>query len=480
MDNTRGKATGGANGAAGEPITTLRDWLDRLADTDRLAVIRPGIALRHALAAVSKRLDGEKATFFPQPDGHAIPVVSGLLGDRSWMAEAMGVSGAEVVSRFRTAAQNPIPWTQVPTAPVQHVVHRDGIDLTRLLPLPTHNELDSGPYITAGLIITRNPRTGVQNVSINRCQISGPDRIGILILPRHTHMFYEMAEQAGEPLEVAIVIGADPLTLLASQAIVPVDHDELEIAGALHGRPLEVIRCVTSELRIPANAEVVVEGRILPQVREPEGPFGEFPQYYGERSDRHVIHVDAVTHRRDAIFHTIVGGAMEHLLLGGIPREATLLDHLQRSFPSVRDVHLAKGGVCRYHLYVQMRQRQPGEARNVILGALAGHYDVKHVVVVDEDVNIHDPNDVEWAIATRFQADRDLIIVPRTQASKLDPSTDKGVGAKLGIDATIPVGSDDFTFKRIHVPGEESVDLDAVVDPAGDWRRVAGRRTVSL
>ena len=454
-------------------ITTLRDWLDHLAARDRLAIIRPGVALRHELAAISKRFDGTKATLFPRPDGHAIPVVSGILADRSWMAEAMGVPGGALLDRFRHASKNPVPWREVSEAPAQEVVHRT-VDLARLLPLPTHNELDSGPYITAGLVITRNPRTGVQNVSINRCQLNGPDKLVILILPRHTHLFYQRAEEAGEPLEVAIVIGADPLTLLASQAIVPVDHDELEIAGALHGRPLDVVRCVTKELRVPAHAEIVIEGRMLPAVREPEGPFGEFPQYYGERADRHVIQVDAVTHRRDAIFHTIVGGAMEHLLLGGIPREATLLDHLQRSFPGVRDVHLARGGVCRYHLYVKLSQRQVGEARNVILGALAGHYDVKHVIVVDEDVDIHDPNDVEWAVATRCQADRDLVIVPRTQASKLDPSTDKGVGAKMGIDATIPLGSDPFTFTRIRVPGEEAVDPARVVDPgANGWRQAA-------
>lgn len=455
---------------AQRPVTTLRDWLDRLAETDRLAVIRPGKGLRHEVAAISKWFDGTKATYFPRPDGHAIPVVSGLLGHRGWIAEAMGTSPAGVLARYRDAIAHPLPWVEIPQPPVQQVVHRDAIDLFRLLPLPTHNELDSGAYITAGLIITRNPRTGVQNVSINRCQISGPDRIGILILPRHTHYFYEMAEEAGEPLEVAIVIGADPLTMLASQAIVPVDFDELEIAGALHGAPLPVARCVTKDLRVPAQAEIVIEGRILPKAREPEGPFGEFPQYYGERADRHVIAVDAVTHRRDPLFHTIVGGAIEHLLLGGIPREATLLDHLQRSFPNVLDVHLSMGGVCRYNLYVKMRQRHTGEARNVILGAFAGHYDVKHVVVVDEDVDIHDPDDVEWAVATRSQADRDFIIIAGAQGSKLDPSTDDGVGAKWGVDATVPVNGDDFTFKRIHVPGEDLVDPDAVIDPQGRWR----------
>ncbi len=460
--------------SATKPFNTLRDWLDHLKNCDRLAIIRPDIALQYELAAISKRLDGETATYFPRPDGHTIPVISGLLAKRSWIAEAMGVTSDQVLSRFADASANPLPWREVEGAPVQAVVHRPPVDLPRLLPLPTHNALDSGPYITAGLIITRNPRTGVQNVSINRCQLSGPDRLGILILPRHTHFYQEMAEQAGEPLDVAIVIGVDPLTLLSSQAIVPIDHDELEIAGALHGEPLDVVRCVTSELRVPANAEIVVEGKILPHQREPEGPFGEFPQYYGGRADRHVIHVEAVTHRTDALFHTIVGGAMEHLLLGGIPREATLLEHLRRMFPNVLDVELSKGGVCRYHLYVKIRKRQEGEARNIIMGAFAGHYDVKQVIVVDEDVDIHDPDEVEWAVATRCQADKDLVIVPHTLGSKLDPSTDdEGIGAKLGIDATVPLGGLDGIYKRIHVPGEEDVDLDSVIDHAakGDWRR---------
>jgi 2,5-furandicarboxylate decarboxylase 1 len=454
-----------------QPVASLREWLDHLASRERLAVIKPGIALRFELAAIAKRLDGVRATLFPRPGGHAIPVVSGLISDRAWMADAMGVEPGELLARFQDAARRPIPWRQTAGAPVQEVVHRD-IDLAQLLPLPTHNEHDSGPYITAGLMITRNPRTGKQNVSIHRCQLSGSNRLGVLLLPRHAHLFFQMAEEGGRPLEAALVVGIDPLTLLASQAIAPVDVDELEIAGALHRRPLAVVKCLTSELRVPAEAEIVIEGRFLPGVREPEGPFGEFPQYYGERAERHVMEIDAVTHRRDAIFHTVVGGGLEHLLLGAIPREATLLAHLQRSFPNVRDVHLAKGGVCRYHLYVQLEKRQEGEAKNVMLGAFAGHYDVKHVIVVDEDVDIHDPDEVEWAVATRFQADRDLVVVPESQGSKLDPSTRGGVGAKMGLDATKPLAADEMTFKRIRVPGEEDVDVEAVLAPSqpGDWR----------
>ncbi len=461
---------------APQPVRSLRDWLDHLAARNRLAVIKPNVDLRFELAAFAKRLDGLRATLFPRPGGHAIPVVSGLISDRGWMAEAMGVEPHELLARFQGAALNPIPWHEVTMAPAQAVVHRD-IDLMRLLPLPTHNEHDGGPYISAGLMITRNPRTGKQNVTIHRCQVTGPNRLGVLLLPRHTLAFFQMAEEAGEPLDAAVVVGVDPLTLMASQAIAPLDQDELEIAGALQNRPLPVAKCLTSELRVPAEAEIVIEGRLLPGVREPEGPFGEFPQYYGERAERHVMEVTAVTHRPDAIFHTIVGGGLEHQLLGAIPKEATMLVHLQRSFPNVRGVHFAPGGVMRYHLYVQIRKRQEGEAKNVMLGAFAGSFDVKHVIVVDEDVDIYNPTEVEWAVATRFQADRDLVIVPESQGSKLDPSTRNGVGAKMGLDATKPLAASEMTFKRIRVPGEESIDTADILKRGGsvNWREEISR-----
>jgi 2,5-furandicarboxylate decarboxylase 1 len=458
---------------------TLRRWLRRLADTDRLVVARPGVALKHQLAAIGKRLDAQKAVLFPQPGGHAIPVVSGFMARREWIAEAMGVPESELLAAYRRAAENPLPWREVPagTAPCQTVVQRDDIDVRMALPIPTHSEHDNGPYITAGLVIARNPVTGIQNVSILRIQVHAKDRMAVLMLPRHTHAFYRLAQEQGVPLSVAVVIGVDPLTLLASQAIVPLDHDELEIAGALHGAPLPVVKCLTSEVRVPADAEIVIEGHISLDERALEGPFGEFPKYYSAAEQREVIVIDAITHRKDPIYHTIVPAEMEHLLLGAIPREATLLAHLQRSFPGVLDVHLAVGGVCRYHLYVKLKKQREGEPKNVILGAFGGHYDVKHVVVVDDDVDVHDPRQVEWAIATRFQADRDLVVIAGAQGSVLDPSTTvawggdagdipphlQGISAKMGLDATRPVKYEGHVFTKVKVPGEDDVDLNAEI-----------------
>jgi 2,5-furandicarboxylate decarboxylase 1 len=453
----------------------LRTWLAHLGASGRVAVARQGVQLKHQLAAIAKRLDGKQAAFFPHPDGHAIPVVSGFMSRRAWIAEAMGVTEPELLTAFRKASDNPLPWREVAAAiaPCQQVVRHD-IDLHQTLPIPTHSEHDNGPYITAGLVIARNPVTGIQNVSINRIQVHAKDRMAILMLPRHLFAFYQAAEANDQPLSVAVVIGADPLTLLASQAITPIDHDELEIAGALQGAPLPVVKCLTSEVRVPAGAEIVIEGRILPRVREPEGPFGEFPKYYSAKENREVIQVDVVTHRKSPIFHTIVPAEMEHLLLGSIPREATMLAHLQRSFPGVQDVHLSIGGVGRYHLFVKFDKRREGEPKNVILCAFGAHYDIKQVTVVDTDVDVHDPQQVEWAVATRFQADRDLVVIAGAQGSVLDPSTTvgketvngeplpmhmQGISAKMGLDATKPVSYHEHVFTKVRVPGEEKVDL---------------------
>jgi 2,5-furandicarboxylate decarboxylase 1 len=391
----------------------------------------------------------------------------------------MGVSEAGLLEAYKQAADNPLPCNVVQKAPCQEVVQTD-FDIRTLLPVPTHSEHDSGPYITAGLVIAKNPKTGIQNVSINRIQVNSKDRMAVLILPRHLHAFQQAAEEMNQPLPVAVVIGVDPLTLLASQAIAPIDCDELEIAGALHGTPLDVVSCTTNNVMVPANAEIVIEGHIPPKVREEEGPFGEYPKYYSAKEKRQVIVVDAVTHRKDPIFHTIVPAELEHLLLGSIPREATILSHLRRSFPGVLNVHLSLGGVGRYHLYVQIKKTHEGLPKNVISAAFSSHYDVKHVVVVDDDVDVHDPSQVEWAIATRFQAKRGLVVIHDAQGSVLDPSTTiglpvdesgaiplrfQGMSSKLGFDATKPMVYEGHVFTKVKIPGEDEVNLEAVIDP---------------
>jgi len=450
------------------PAATLRTWLDHLQATHRLDVVERPVDLRFELAAIAKRLDG-RAVLFTAVTGHTTPVVSGIVSTRAMIAEACGVAEADLLATFTAAVAAPLPVRRVEHAEAtcqQHVLAGAAVDLRATLPMPVHHEHDAGDYVTAGLFIVRDPVTRKQNVSIHRLQVSGKNRFGALILPRHTHHLQVAAERRGAPLECAIVVGIDPVTLLASQASTPFGVDELEIAGALRGEPLPVVRCTTVDVDVPAHAEFVIEGKILPGVREPEGPFGEFPKYYGPRSDKEVVEVSAITHRTNPIFHTIVPAAMEHLLLGGIPREASLLQTVRQAVPTVRDVRMSVGAFCRYHAVVQIDKRVKGQGKNAILAAFANSFDVKHVYVVDPDVDISDPADVEWAFATRFQADRDLIVVNAAQGSKLDPSTEDGLGTKVGFDCTIPLDADRFRYLRIRIPGEDAIDPAAVAVPS--------------
>jgi 2,5-furandicarboxylate decarboxylase 1 len=446
---------------------TFRTWLAHLQTTGRLATIDKNVSLEYEVAAIAKKLDGKKATYFTSVEDYEIPVVSGICSTREDFAEALETDQYNVITKFTEAVSAPEACLLVneKEAPVKENIILENIDLMKMFPIPVHHEKDSGNYITAGLFIVRDPVTRKQNVSIHRLQISGKNKLGALILPRHTFHLYKQAEEEGRPLECAIVIGVDPVTLLASQASTPFGVDELEISSALRGEPLEVVRCETVDIDVPAYAEIVLEGNILPHVREPEGPFGEFPKYYGPRSDKEVIEITAVTHRNNPIFYTIVPAGYEHLLLGGIPREASLFQSIRQTVPSVKAVHMSPGGTCRYHAIVSIKKRNEGEAKNAILAALANSFDIKHVVVTDEEVDIFNMEEVEWAIATRFQADRDLVLVHEAQGSKLDPSTREGVGSKMGFDCTVPLNSEPMQYLRVQIPGYNECDLDEYINP---------------
>ncbi|WP_035321686.1 UbiD family decarboxylase [Peribacillus kribbensis] len=439
---------------------SLRTWLEYLQKTGRLAVIDKEVSLEFEAAALTKKLDGKQAAFFTNVEDYEIPLVSGICSTREQFAEALETDQYEILSKFSRAVASPVECRHVKkeAAPVKENIILDEIDLN-IFPIPVHHEKDSGKYITAGLFIVRDPVTRKQNVSIHRLQISGKDKLGVLLLPRHTYHLFKQAEEEGRPLECAIAIGVDPVTLLSSQASTPFGVDELEVASALRNEPLELVRCETVDIDVPAYAEIVLEGKILPKVREPEGPFGEFPKYYGPRGDKEVVQITGITHRNHPIFYTIVPAGYEHLLLGGIPREASLIESVRQTVPSVKAVHMSLGGTCRYHAVISIRKRNEGEGKNTIIAALANSFDIKHVVVVDEEVDVFNMEEVEWAVATRFQAEKDLVVIKGAQGSKLDPSTDEGFGSKMGFDCTIPLDSELMRYQRIHIPGFEEMDI---------------------
>ena len=441
----------------------LRDWLAEMQEKDMMRCIDREVDPVDELAAVGKKLEPAHGAFFRHVKGSTIPVAAGVVTSRQAAAMSLHMTYPELLNRFNEALLSPTPCRLLdkgagPFAVKENILVGDAVDLG-ILPACHHHEKDGGKYLTAALCITKDPDTGIRNMCIHRHEIHDRNHLGALLLPRHTNQLFSKAEAAGKPLEVALAIGVHPSLLLASQATTRLGVDELEIAGSLLGEPVDLVKCETVDLEVPVECEFVIEGKILPNVREDEGPFGEYPKTYGPKAKRHVIEVTAITYRNNPIYHTVIPATMEHLLLGCIPREATMMQVIQQATPNVKQVHITPASGCRYHVVIQIDPKNEGEAKNAMFAAFTSSTEVKHVVAVDTDIDPFDMQDVEWAISNRVQASRDVFIVPGCQGNKLDPSSRNGTSDKMGVDATIPVGADRERFRKIRIAGIDTVDL---------------------
>ena len=278
--------------------------------------------------------------------------------------------------------------------------------------------------------------------------------------PTHMRRHYDLHEARGEGLPVAIVIGAHPAVLIASQFRLGFDEDELPAAGGLIGEPIELVRCVTCDLEVPAHAEIVIEGEIPPGERHPEGPFGEYTRQYGIERPLPVVKVKAITRRRDAIYHNVLSAkSPEHPMIGALGREPSLFRAVRSSVPNLVDVHMSLGSGANPHAIISIRKTAEGEAQKAAFAAFAHQDLVKHVFVVDDDIDIRDPAEVDYALATRFKADRDVFIIPRVRGNPLDPGADeydvgKATVAKMIVDATKPLNAPVGSYTMAEVPAE--------------------------
>jgi 2,5-furandicarboxylate decarboxylase 1 len=417
----------------------LRGWLALLAERGDLRRLPGPVSGDQEVAAVLASCDGASAVFFDDVEGAAFPLIGNTVALRHHFALALGCPDHDVVRRLGEAMATPAPLVEVPLrdAPVA-AVEEDGADLLSDLPLPVQHELDGGRYITSALVCARDPRTGLTNLSINRLQVCGPRELRALLLPGRLRQIFDAHEAQGEDLPVALVIGVDPILTLASQAPAEADSDDLGIASALHPRPLEVVRLPGHPTPVPARAELVLLGHLRAGRRAQEGPFGEYPRTYGPGGPAPVLELTRRFRRAQPIVQTILSGGREHFWVGGLPREARLMTALARAGVNAVGVRLTEAGSCRMHAVVSLRNAQPGVAFHAAMALFAALAPLKQVVLVDDDVDVFDDEQVGWAVATRFQADTDLLVVPRTRGGGLDPSAGPGgVTAKLAIDATV-------------------------------------------
>lgn len=419
---------------------SFRAFIDQLKENGRLVEISQPVSPRFEASRIAKT--AKNPVLFHDVSGSK--VIMNLLGSREELASMLGVPKKEIIRRLSEVSPEG-EVRLVSESPTLEVIE-DEVDLTKL-PILTHFEKDGAPYITAGIVVSEY--RGTINASIHRLMLAGKDKLAArLVPPRHTYLLYKKAAEKGEPLPVAIVLGCDPIIIYATSTRVPVGK-EFEYAAALRGAPVELFEC-SNGVKVP-HSEIVLEGYVDPVEMVHEGPFVDITGTYDVVRKEPVIHITRIIHRKDPIYHGILPAGPEHLLMMGVPYEPRIYRAVGE-VTTVRNVVLTEGGCCYLHAVVQIEKQTEGDGKNAIMAAFAAHTSLKHVVVVDEDINIFDPNDVEFAIATRVKGDMDILIIPNVRGSSLDPrGASDGTTTKVGIDAT-KVLTEKENFERAVIP----------------------------
>jgi UbiD family decarboxylase len=429
------------------------------------------------LADVAGILEGNpKAVLFRAVGPERQELVGNVTGSRARIARAFGVAPGQLLPELRRRLQTKPTIIEVSRAeaPVQEVVQTGAdADLTAL-PVHLGHGADGGPYISSSIDYVVDPKTGWTNVGVRRLMLRGRHEAGIdLVSPSDLRAIYEASAAAGQPLPVSFVVGAHPIDHLAAVMRLPVD--ELGLVASLRDVPLPVVKCVTNDIRVPADAEWVLEGYLDARGHvEPEGPYGEFLGYYGALKRNPVFHLAAVTRRRDALFQTsTIGGwslaRTDTALLNALRTEVMIWRALETAVREPVAVHATASSGGMFNLRVALRQRVPGEARNAIAACFGALVNVKNVFVVDPDIDIFSDEQMDWALATRFQPDRDLVVLDGMRTLPLDPSLTAGgrTGAKAGFDLTWPFGTGTRLETRVPEPprfaGERFASIEAAL-----------------
>ncbi len=415
---------------------SLREYIHRLEEGGRLVRVEAPISKTYEVAAVLKAME-PTPVLFENVRESAFRVLGNLCCTKAAFADYLGIAVSDIIPTLARAIDARSPCQVVDTAPCQEVVILDP-DLDAL-PILRHFASDGGNYITSGVFVAGHPAYG-QNLDFHRCMQFSPTEMAVRVV-RGRH-FDTFLQELGA-VDVAICIGNPPNVLAAAATSVEIGVDELEIANALE--PLTVVRARTVDLLVPAEAEFVLEGTVYRDRRHAEGPFVDLTETQDVVRQEPVLVVKAITHRRDALWHALLPGALEHKLLMGMPREPTIFRRVNEVVRCL-DVNVSPGGCSWLHAVVQIDKQAEDDGVKAIHAAFAGHRSCKHVFVVDRDIDIYDPLAVEWAMATRFQGDTDMVVLAREPGSSLDPSADPETHhtTKIGFDLTKPLHGEGF------------------------------------
>lgn len=443
----------------------FREFLQQLRDKDEIIEISKPTDLRNIAALVPQ---SDKALLLTNVCGYAIPVVSGLLQSRDRLAIGLGVAYEGIEKKLRLAMEHPVEPQIVKQAPAKEVILTgDKVDLYQI-PVPIFSVMDGGPMITGAVVVAKDPEYGM-NAGMYRLMLKEKNITGIdIVTPNNLRKYAERALQTNRPLPISISIGTHPYEMIASTFKASLGTNELTYAGGLRGEPLALASGETVPVPCIADAEIVLEGEILPEGWvHPEGPFCEFNRLMGGLHYNPRVKIKAIMHRKDPIYYAL-HMPWENIWMSAPIYEAAAWRVLAEAGVRATAINVTPGGCCHWHIIAAIK-KQPGDGKNAIL-ALLSIADIKHVTVTDDDIDIFDPVDVEWAVATRVQADRDVVIVSNARSKPLDPSLPPTEGipttAKMGIDATIPENVPKERYNRIVYFNQGKVRLKDYTGPA--------------
>ena len=427
----------------------FRGFIEQLKREGKITRIQKEVSTELELAGIIEAL-GEKPCFFENVKESSMPVVAGLVSSKELVAKALHVEIHQILPKLSHVIENHVTPNVVDTGECQEVVERNA-DLTKL-PIMRYTEKDGGPYIPSAISIVKDPELG-RNMCFHRLMLIDKNKfVARIVENRGTDT---ALRNAGGELDIAMCIGNSTAVLLAASTSLPKGVDELGMANALE--KTELVKCKTIDVEVPRDCEIVLEGRITKEI-VPEGPFLDLTGIVDRVREQPVIEVKCITHRKNPTYQTILAGRNEHKVLMGMPKEPTIFNEVNK-FCKCNDVYITTGGCSWLHAVVQITKQNPDDGKKAINAAFEGHRSLKHCVIVDDDINIYDSSDVEWALATRFQADKAAVIIPNQPGSSLDPSGDLTEGkkartCKMGLDATIPLrgtgkGFNKETYRKV-------------------------------
>jgi UbiD family decarboxylase len=437
-------------------LTDLRAFLKRVEDNGDLMRIGEELSPEYEISAALKRFDAGKVLLFENVKGHTHSVAGGVCGTRQRIMDALGVGPDQLYPRLLEATRSP-KKCRIGDGPVKEVVEEGDL---RKLPILTHFDGDPGPYITSGIVYARSPDDEVENVSFHRFLVLDERKMTLRIVPRHLYRLTQLAKKEGlKSMDVSVSIGLHPTVLLAGSLPAPWGTCEFNVVNTLLGGKLKLTECEHVDALAPADAELVLECRLRLDQNVAEGPFVDQTGTFDVKRQQPLVELVGVMHREDYIYQGLLPSGSEHMLLMGMPPEVRIWDYVRNVVPTVRGVNMTLGGMGWLHCVVSFEKFREGDPKNVLMAIFAAHPSLKHAVVVDSDIDPYDMQEVEWAIATRFKGDEDLLIVPNARVSSLDPASDqeRELGCKVGIDATRPLSKPAEKFRKAEITVSDRV-----------------------